>query len=291
MAWPPRSVASSEESAPPIFPKGVRAVPRITVLGMLGLLVGFAGREVTEEPSGNTHGFAGRRQATRLPRSMPAIAVTARCGAPAETSADTRVVPLFEGEALPRALQALVELGRGQAGLGKVAVTHEDGERACSWPGWASATSSTPEKARVAAAAVAGRARELGARSLSWDAPDGAGRGRSSRARCSSSTGSTASSPKTRRRRRAAIESLEIAGERRRGRRRAAVARRGPEPRARPAEPALQRGHPVFLADRAPRRSPAHESLDVEVLGREAIATRAWARSPPWPRAATPSRS
>ena len=35
MAWPPRSVAPREASAPPIFPKGVRAVPRITVLGMV----------------------------------------------------------------------------------------------------------------------------------------------------------------------------------------------------------------------------------------------------------------
>ena len=34
MAVPPRSVASCEASAPPIFPNGVRAAPRITVLGM-----------------------------------------------------------------------------------------------------------------------------------------------------------------------------------------------------------------------------------------------------------------
>ncbi len=34
MAVPPRSVASKEDRPPPSFPKGVRAVPRITVLGM-----------------------------------------------------------------------------------------------------------------------------------------------------------------------------------------------------------------------------------------------------------------
>ena len=34
ITWPPRSVASSEERVPPILPKGVRAVPRITVLGI-----------------------------------------------------------------------------------------------------------------------------------------------------------------------------------------------------------------------------------------------------------------
>ena len=31
---PPRSVASSDDRPPPSFPKGVRAVPRITVLGI-----------------------------------------------------------------------------------------------------------------------------------------------------------------------------------------------------------------------------------------------------------------
>ena len=31
MAVPPSSVAGTEASAPPIFPKGVRAVPRMTV--------------------------------------------------------------------------------------------------------------------------------------------------------------------------------------------------------------------------------------------------------------------
>ena len=34
IALPPRSVASSEDSAPPILPNGVRAVPRITVCGI-----------------------------------------------------------------------------------------------------------------------------------------------------------------------------------------------------------------------------------------------------------------
>ena len=38
IAWPPRSVASREERVPPILPKGVRAVPRMTVLGMAAFL-------------------------------------------------------------------------------------------------------------------------------------------------------------------------------------------------------------------------------------------------------------
>jgi len=40
-----------------------------------------------------------------------AVAVSARRGAPEETSADTRVVPLFEGESLAEQLQPLVDSG------------------------------------------------------------------------------------------------------------------------------------------------------------------------------------
>src|ERR687896_2689090 len=36
MTVPPRSVASREARPPPIFPNGVRAAPRITVLGICG---------------------------------------------------------------------------------------------------------------------------------------------------------------------------------------------------------------------------------------------------------------
>ena len=48
-------------------------------------------------------------------------------GPPEETSADTRVVALFEDESLPGGLQALVESGEAKPGLRKLAVTHEDG--------------------------------------------------------------------------------------------------------------------------------------------------------------------
>ncbi len=100
------------------------------------------------------------------------IAVSARSGAPEETSADTRVVPLFEDESLPGDLQALVDSGEAKPGLRKLAVTHEDGRRVIV-VGLGKRDELDPEKARVAAAAVAGRARELGAKSLSWEAPEG----------------------------------------------------------------------------------------------------------------------
>jgi leucyl aminopeptidase len=106
---------------------------------------------------------------------MPPIAVTARQGAPEETDADTRVVGLFEGETLEGdALKALVDSGEAKAKLRKVAVTHEDGRRVIV-AGLGNRDEFDAEKARVAAAVAAGRARELGAQSLSWAAPSGEG--------------------------------------------------------------------------------------------------------------------
>jgi leucyl aminopeptidase len=111
---------------------------------------------------------------------MPGPTVTARSGAPEETAADTRVVGLFENESLgDPALQRLVELGEAKAGLKKVAVAHEDapggGQRRVLIAGLGKRDEFDAERARTAAAAAAGRAKELGAVSLSWAAPPGAG--------------------------------------------------------------------------------------------------------------------
>src|ERR687891_607871 len=108
------------------------------------------------------------------------VAVRARRGAPEETAADTRVVALFEGESLDdERLQRLVELGEAKPGLKKVAVAHEDapggGQRRVLIAGLGKRDELDPERARVAAAAAAGRAKELGAVSLSWAAPAGDG--------------------------------------------------------------------------------------------------------------------
>src|SRR3954470_5451389 len=103
------------------------------------------------------------------------VRVTARQGAPSDTDADTRVVPLFEGESLGEAgLQALVDSGEAKPGLKKVAVYHEDGKRLLV-AGLGKRDELDAEKARIAAAVVAGRARELGSKSLSWEAPAGEG--------------------------------------------------------------------------------------------------------------------
>jgi leucyl aminopeptidase len=108
------------------------------------------------------------------------IAVQARKGAPEETAADTRVVGLFEGESLAdERLQSLVELGEAKPALKKVAVTHEDapggGQRRVLIAGLGKREEFDPEPARLAAAAVAARAKDLGAVSLSWASPAGEG--------------------------------------------------------------------------------------------------------------------
>jgi leucyl aminopeptidase len=111
---------------------------------------------------------------------MPGPTVTARSGPPEETAADTRVVGLFENESLTdAALQRLVELGEAKPGLKKVAVAHEDapggGQRRVLIAGLGKRDEFDAERARVAAAAAAARAKELGAVSLSWAAPAGEG--------------------------------------------------------------------------------------------------------------------
>src|ERR671939_473071 len=107
---------------------------------------------------------------------MPDVTVSARQGTPEGTSADTRIVGLFEGETPPAGPVAeLVEGGEVKAGLRKLAVTHEDapggGRRRVIAVGLGKRDDFDAEKARVAAATAAQRARELGSRSLSWAEP------------------------------------------------------------------------------------------------------------------------
>src|SRR4051812_35190384 len=107
---------------------------------------------------------------------MPSITVTARAGSPQETDADTRVVGLFEGETPDDdAARPLAESGEAKGGLRKLAVTHEDGGRRVIVVGLGKRDEFDHEKARGAAGAAAQRARELGAKALSWASPDGAG--------------------------------------------------------------------------------------------------------------------
>ena len=102
---------------------------------------------------------------------MSPVGVSARRGAPDDTAADTRVIGLFEGESLDDPeLQALVDSGEAKGGLKKLAVAHAGGKRVIV-AGLGKRDELDAEKARVAAASAAGRAAELGSRSLSWAAP------------------------------------------------------------------------------------------------------------------------
>jgi len=213
---------------------------------------------------------------------MPAITVSARSGAPEETSADTRVVPLFEDEALDAAhLQELVTLGEAKPALRKVALDHEDapggGRRRVLIAGMGKREELDPEKARVAAAAVAGRAKELGSVSVSWAAPEGVAgalvegtllklysfdRFKSKKDDSDEPEG--------------ALESLEIAGadvdpdEVERGRIVAVAQNAARDLQNLPANVA----DPLFLAGRAEEIAEQHDDLELELLDRDAIAAR-----------------
>jgi leucyl aminopeptidase len=213
---------------------------------------------------------------------MAPISVSARSGAPEDTAADTRVVGVFEGESLgDPALQRLIELGEAKRGLKKVAVAHEDapggGQRRVLVVGLGSRESFGPEQARVAAAAAAGRAKELGAVSLSWAAPPGEAVAGAvvegtllklySFERFKTQPNSNGNG---------GVESLEITGEAvdsdevERGRVAGAAANAARDLQNLPGNVAT----PGFLAERATEIADQHEALEVELLDREAIVAR-----------------
>jgi leucyl aminopeptidase len=205
---------------------------------------------------------------------MPPIDVRARRGAPEQTDADTRVVPLFEDESLDDpALQALVESGEAKSSSGKVAVAHEDGKRVLI-AGLGKRDELDAEAARVASSAAAGRAGELGSKSLSWAAPDGVAGAlvegtllrlyRFDRFKSGNDDGGDDG-----------VALLEVAGE--------AVSEEEVE-RARVATDAQNRARdlqnlpanvatPAFLAERAAEIAAEHDSLEVELLDRDGIAS------------------
>src|SRR3954453_20288032 len=100
--------------------------------------------------------------------------VTTTTEAPPFTDADTIVVGVFEDEGVAHdhggALQALVDSGEAKRGLRKLAVTHAEGKRYIV-AGLGARGEFDPERARVAAASVSGRARELGTKVLCWEVP------------------------------------------------------------------------------------------------------------------------
>ena len=101
--------------------------------------------------------------------------ITATTQAPAETGADTIAVGIFEGEGIPHDLPGaplggLLESGEAKAEHRHVCVAHAEGRR---WilVGLGDRTAFDGEKARIAAAVVHGRAKELGTSRLCWEVP------------------------------------------------------------------------------------------------------------------------
>src|SRR3954469_2551300 len=106
---------------------------------------------------------------------LRAVRVLSTTDAPRETAADTVAVGVFDGEDVAHdtsggELQALLESGEARRSFKHLALAHADGKR---WivVGLGKRDAFTGERARIAAAAVHGRAGELGARSLCWEAP------------------------------------------------------------------------------------------------------------------------
>src|SRR5215216_6107940 len=100
--------------------------------------------------------------------------VSSTTQAPPDTGADTIAVGVFEGEPIAHdvdgVLQGLVDSGEARTTLRKVAVAHAGGHRYV-LAGLGKREEFDAERARVAAATVAGRARELSARTLCWELP------------------------------------------------------------------------------------------------------------------------
>jgi leucyl aminopeptidase len=100
--------------------------------------------------------------------------VSSTTQAPPETEADTIAVGVFEGKAIAHdvdgVLQGLVDSGEARGGLRKVAVAHAGGRRYI-LVGLGNRDDFDAERARLAATAVVGRAKELGARVLCWELP------------------------------------------------------------------------------------------------------------------------
>jgi leucyl aminopeptidase len=100
---------------------------------------------------------------------------SATTDAPGATGADTIAVGLFDGKGIPHDLEgapltALVESGEARPAFRHLALHHDDGRR---WlvVGLGKRDEFDAERARVAAAVVHARARELGTQSLCWEQP------------------------------------------------------------------------------------------------------------------------
>jgi leucyl aminopeptidase len=105
---------------------------------------------------------------------VPRMQVSLSAQPAAESDADTIAIGVFEGEdappGAPAELSELLASGEARRSLKKLALAHAGGKR---WLliGLGERAEFTAERARVAAATVCQRAREISARTLSWHVP------------------------------------------------------------------------------------------------------------------------
>ncbi len=209
---------------------------------------------------------------------------SATTAAPVDTPADTVALAVFEGKRIPHdlpggPLQALLDAGEARTAPRALAHTHAGGKR---WilVGLGDRDRFEPEDARIAAAVVLERARELGTRVLCWELPhrlDAREAGafvegtllaahRFDELRSSPDAGEPAGPAEL------IVSDHEDRGE--------AVARAALVARAQNAARRLQelppnRCSPAFLGERARELAAAHPALEAEVvLGREELERR-----------------
>jgi len=101
--------------------------------------------------------------------------ITATTDSPLETSADTIAVGVFDGEDIAHdagdgTLQRLLDRGEARRAFKHLAVAHAE-DRRFVVVGLGARDAFDAERARIAAAAVSGRVRELGAATLCWEVP------------------------------------------------------------------------------------------------------------------------
>jgi leucyl aminopeptidase len=103
------------------------------------------------------------------------VVVRASTDAPVDTPADTVAIGVFDAKQVPHdvedgALQALLDSGEAKTAFKHLALTHAAGKR---WIliGLGDRDAFDAERARIAAAVVHGRAKELGTTTLCWELP------------------------------------------------------------------------------------------------------------------------
>jgi leucyl aminopeptidase len=105
--------------------------------------------------------------------NVPAVHVAVTTEAALATDADTVAVGVVEGETVESTLvRSLLDAGEAKPAFKHLSVTHSDGRRVIV-AGLGARDRFDPEAARIAAAVVGERARELGARHLCWELPRG----------------------------------------------------------------------------------------------------------------------